>query len=170
MNINDYLKTSKILDDTFPELESTPDSPFTLFNKWLSDAFESGSDEPAVMVLSTVEDHTPDSRVVLLKAVDDSGLYFETAKPRSKVRQLHGNHSVAANFYWTPLGRQVRIQGTAVLTDDFSHVADNLDAPERDLNVYHIIPSRFEFYQAVTAGYKRFEYVLEDSRWLQHTL
>lgn len=169
MNINHYLKTAEILKNPFPEFGEAPDSPFDLFTQWLSHAFDSGVPEPSNMVLSTVDTNTPDSRIVLLKAMDEDGFYIETGKARTKVVQLNNNKNAALNLYWHPHGRQVRIKGKAYLTTDFSHVKDNLDAATRDLNVYHIIPSYFEFYQALNeGGYIRLKYFLKNGEWQHH--
>lgn len=166
MDINHYLKTSKILTGPFPEFGEVPQSPFDLFNRWLSHAFELNVTEPGNMVLGTADENAPDSRIVLLKAIDDKGFYFETGGARTKAKQLNKNTNVALNLYWAPAGRQVRIRGQARLTSDFSHVKDNLDASTRELNVYHIIPSYFEFYQALNeGGYIRLKYTLKDGHW-----
>lgn len=152
----------------FPELEETlHDNPFDRFAEWYMHALENGTKEPNSMVLGTVdEEGAADSRVVLLKAIADNGFYFETGKYREKVKQLAHNTSVVLNIYWREQGRQVRIKGTAELTADFSHVADNLDASVRDLNAYKTIPAEIEFYQALNeGGYARLLYKFTAGTW-----
>lgn len=168
MNINEILKNTKIMTGPFPELDKIDyDNPFSLFADWYVHALENGTAEPNSMVLSTInQKNTPDSRVVLLKAMDDEGLYFESGKSREKVKQLAHSSSVALNFYWREQGRQVRIKGIAELTSDIAHLADNLDAAVRDLNAYKTLPSEIEFYQALNAGgYARLLYKLTDGQW-----
>jgi pyridoxamine 5'-phosphate oxidase len=51
--------------------------------------------------------------MVLLKAVDDRGFVFYTNLGSRKGHQISENPNVALNFYWMPLGKQVRIEGIA---------------------------------------------------------
>lgn len=173
MDLNEILKNTKIMTGPFPEQElSLPENPFQLFEEWYRHAYDSDVKEPNSMVLSTVaQNNTPDSRVVLLKAVDDHSFYFETGKLRSKVAQLDHNSNAALNFYWREQGRQIRVTGTAVIADDISHVSDNLDAAVRDLNAYRFSPLSFEFYQALNAGgYARFLCTMNDRSWTSEWL
>ncbi|MGO1922714.1 MAG: pyridoxamine 5'-phosphate oxidase family protein [Jeotgalicoccus sp.] len=168
MDFNVILKDTAIMTDSFPELDRTEhDNPFSRFADWYMHALENGTAEPNSMVLSTINQYnTPDSRIVLLKAMDDDGLYFETGRFREKVQQLAYNSSIALNFYWREQGRQIRVKGTAELTSDISHVADNLDSAVRDLNAYKTVPSEIEFYQALNeGGYSRLLYKLTDGKW-----
>ncbi|CEA02559.1 Pyridoxine/pyridoxamine 5'-phosphate oxidase [Jeotgalicoccus saudimassiliensis] len=168
MNINEMLKDSKIMTGPFPLPDETVHAnPFDRFTEWYAHAVENDTKEPNSMVLGTIDENgTADSRVVLLKAVDETGFYFETGKARSKVRQLAHNSSTALNIYWREQGRQIRIKGTAIQTADFSHVADNLDASVRDLNAYKTVPSEIEFYQALNeGGYARLLYKFNDGMW-----
>lgn len=168
MDINKILKETKIMTGPFPELDKTEQAdPFSRFADWYLHALENETAEPKSMVLSTVNQHnTADSRVVLLKAMDDEGFYFETGRFGEKVKQLASNSSVALNFYWREQGRQIRIKGTAELTTDISHVADNLDAAVRDLNAYKTVPSEIEFYQTLNeGGYARLLYKVIDGKW-----
>lgn len=168
MNINETLKKTTIMTGPFPELDkSEHDHPFSRFKAWYMHALDNGTAEPNSMVLSTTnQDNTPDSRVVLLKAMDDNGLYFETGRLREKVQQLAHNSSIALNFYWREQGRQIRIKGVAELASDISYVASNLDASVRDLNAYKTVPVEVEFYQTLNeGGYARLLYKLTDGKW-----
>lgn len=168
MDINEVLKDTSIMTGPFPELDiKEHDNPFNRFSEWYMHALDNGTAEPNSMVLSTVnQNNAPDSRVVLLKAMDDEGLYFETGRSREKVQQLAHDSSVALNFYWREQGRQIRVKGAARLTTDISHVVDNLDAAVRDLNAYKTVPSEIEFYQALNeGGYARLLYKLTDGKW-----
>lgn len=168
MEINKILKDTAIMTGPFPELDKTLDvNPLDRFAAWYVHALENGTAEPSSMVLGTVdEDNNPDSRVVLLKAMDNNGFYFETGKAREKVKQLAHHSSVSLNFYWKEAGRQIRIKGTAEAAEDIAHVSDNLDAAVRDLNAYKIVPSEIEFYQALNeGGYARLFYKSINGTW-----
>jgi pyridoxamine 5'-phosphate oxidase len=75
------------------------------------------------MVVSTVgEGAAPSSRLVLCKVADDRGFGFFTNYTSLKGRQLSANPRVSLLFPWHPLGRQVRVEGSA----------EQMDAAESD--------------------------------------
>ncbi|HSV37274.1 MAG TPA: pyridoxamine 5'-phosphate oxidase [Nocardioidaceae bacterium] len=86
--------------------------PLTMFKRWLDDVIASPMHEPNAMVLSTVEDGRPSSRVVLLKGLDD-GFVFYTNYESRKADELAANPRCALLFPWHPVGRQVRVEGVA---------------------------------------------------------
>ena len=68
----------------------------------------------------------PSARIVLLKGVDDRGFVFFTNYQSHKGRELTENPVAALVFLWTPLERQVRIEGsveriTAEESDTYFH-------------------------------------------------
>lgn len=90
------------------------DNPIELFRQWFEEAKQCGLREPTAMCLSTAtQDGAPSSRMVLLKAVDDRGFVFYTNLGSRKADEIETNSKVALNFYWMPLGKQVRIEGNA---------------------------------------------------------
>ena len=90
-----------------------PADPFALFDAWFEAARASGTPEPNAMTLSTVSaEGAPSARVVLLKGVDH-GFVFYTNRESRKGRELDAAGVAALTFWWPPLERQVRIEGTA---------------------------------------------------------
>ena len=88
-------------------------SPIEQWHRWYEDAESAGLPEPHAMVLSTVDtDGSPDSRVVLARGVDDSGITFFGNYHSAKGRQLTGRSGSSAVFPWLALHRQVRVRGT----------------------------------------------------------
>ena len=86
--------------------------PMLQFNRWLSDVLITETDDPTAMLLSTVDEHGyPDSRVVLLKGVEEGAFIFYTNYQSTKAHQINENPHVALNFYWPSMVRQVRIRG-----------------------------------------------------------
>jgi pyridoxamine 5'-phosphate oxidase len=64
------------------------------------------------MALATATpDGAPSLRMVLLKAADERGLLFFSHYTSRKGRELEGNAQAALLFHWSPLGRQVRVEG-----------------------------------------------------------
>ena len=89
-------------------------NPIDLFDLWLKEALEENVVEPTVMVLSSVSDGQPDSRVVLLKELSAEGFVFYTNYLSTKGDQINENPRVALNFFWAEVERQVRVRGVAV--------------------------------------------------------
>lgn len=91
-----------------------PGDPLQLFNEWLDCAAEAKLAEVNAMVLTTVgESGAPSSRMVLCKGIDPLGFVFFTNYGSRKAREIEGHPQVALLFPWHPLGRQVRVEGTA---------------------------------------------------------
>ena len=89
------------------------DDPIAQFQDWFDEALDAEVDEPNAMSLSTVaSDGTPSARIVLLKGVDERGFQFYTNYDSRKGTELDQNPHAALVFWWAPLERQVRIEGT----------------------------------------------------------
>mgnify|MGYP001574465144 CR=1 FL=1 len=99
---------------------SKNENPIDLFTIWFDEAERCGLREPSAMCLSTSSfEGAPSSRMVLLKSVDDRGFVFYTNLDSRKAQEIDANPRVALNFYWMPLGKQVRVEGSAErVTDD----------------------------------------------------
>lgn len=91
-----------------PDLE--PD-PMTMFQRWLEDSIEAPLHEPNAMVLSTVAEGQPSSRMVLLKAADQRGFVFYTNYESRKGEEIDANPRASLLFPWHDLQRQVRVEG-----------------------------------------------------------
>ena len=102
------------------------DSPIEQFNQWFTEVLKTEKNDPTAMLLSTVDEQChPDSRVVLLKGLDEGAFVFYTNYHSTKAQQINKNPYVALNFYWPSLVvRQVRIRGqvkkvSASQSDDY---------------------------------------------------
>ncbi len=94
------------------DINELNDNPLEQFKVWLKEAVAEGFYDPNAMVLSTVAaDGQPQSRIVLLKEIDDKGLIFFTNYLSDKAVQIVGNPLVSLNFWWDKMERQVRICG-----------------------------------------------------------
>ncbi len=88
--------------------------PIVQFRLWFAAAEAAGIPDVNGMTLATVDgDGRPHARVVLLKEVDALGFVFYTNYESDKAEQLAVNPRVALTFWWQPLHRQVRIEGSA---------------------------------------------------------
>ncbi|MDX2345655.1 MAG: pyridoxamine 5'-phosphate oxidase [Legionella sp.] len=91
----------------------TADSPLEQFEHWFADALAEKIPDPTAMVLSTVDARgCPNSRVVLLKGLEDGAFVFYTNYESTKSIELESVPYAALNFYWSSMARQVRIRGS----------------------------------------------------------
>ena len=97
-----------------------PENPMHWAEVWLNEATrQSVQRNPNSMTLATVaEDGQASARVVLCKAfvVDPGYVVFYTNYRSRKITELQSNPKVAATFHWDALGRQIRLEGTAVFS------------------------------------------------------
>jgi pyridoxamine 5'-phosphate oxidase len=88
------------------------DCPIMQFKLWFEEVLQVEKIDPTAMVLSTVDEKGyPDSRVVLLKGLDEGTFIFYTNYQSTKSLQLAKTPYAALNFYWPLMARQVRIRG-----------------------------------------------------------
>ncbi len=112
--------------NTLNESDVDP-NPLKQFEAWYGEALASGVPEADAMTLATATtDGAPDARIVLLKSFDDRGFVFFTNYQSRKAEELAANGRACLLFYWLPLKRQVRIEGTvekvsAAESDDYFH-------------------------------------------------
>jgi pyridoxamine 5'-phosphate oxidase len=87
--------------------------PIEQFQRWFDDARRAEVHEPNAMTLATVDaEGQPAARIVLLKGVDRRGLAFFTNRESRKADHIGANPKAALVFWWGPLERQVRFEGT----------------------------------------------------------
>jgi pyridoxamine 5'-phosphate oxidase len=97
-----------------------PADPMPLLAQWLAHArTHAGQRNPDLMALATATtDGRPSARIVLLKRlVEDPGyVVFYTNYESRKGREIAANPNVAGVLHWDALGRQVRLEGRAVVS------------------------------------------------------
>lgn len=131
-SIKDILRKIPSLKGPLPETDMAllPSNPHAAFQQWLEEALEAGVPEAHAMTLSTVDDDgCPDARVLILKNVDDRGWHFASKSNGPKGGQIKANSDVALTFYWSALGRQIRLRGKATRLSDDECATDFLARP-----------------------------------------
>lgn len=113
--MNQFRNLADIRRD-YGELSLSEDSadadPIAQFKRWFEDVLQHEKTDPTAMVLSTVDDQGhPDSRVVLLKGIEEGNFIFYTNYLSTKAAQIQHEPYVALNFYWAQMARQVRVRG-----------------------------------------------------------
>ena len=90
------------------------------FGRWLDEAgAHPGISEPTAMCLATADKYgQPSARIVLLKGIDARGFVFYTNLESRKSLELGENPKASLCFYWMPLKRQIRINGTVERVSD----------------------------------------------------
>jgi pyridoxamine 5'-phosphate oxidase len=89
-------------------------SPFVQFERWFAEAEASNIQEPNAMVVASVSpEGQPSARVVLLKDFSEQGLVFYTNYHSRKAKEILATEKVSVVFFWSPLERQIRIEGMA---------------------------------------------------------
>ena len=92
--------------------------PLEQFRSWFS-AATAAVEVPEAMALATATPGgAPSMRMVLLKGFDDDGLVFYSHRTSRKGQELDANPQAALLFHWSPLGRQVRVEGSVERVSD----------------------------------------------------
>jgi len=89
-------------------------NPIRQFEKWFSELAAAGvsAQDSISMTLATAGKRgQPSARIVLMKSFDDQGFVFYTNYNSRKGQELAENARACLLFYWSPLWRQVRIEG-----------------------------------------------------------
>jgi pyridoxamine 5'-phosphate oxidase len=86
--------------------------PLEQFRHWFAEAGAVLEVPEAMAVATATPDGAPSVRMVLLKGFDDRGLVFYSHYTSRKGRELEENPHAALLFHWSPLHRQVRIEGS----------------------------------------------------------
>jgi pyridoxamine 5'-phosphate oxidase len=90
----------------------SPNDPIARFRELYEEAKARIPVDPNAMVLATVgADGQPSARVVLMKDFGQDGFVFYTNQESRKGMDLSKNPRAALLFYWSPLQKQVRIEG-----------------------------------------------------------
>lgn len=85
--------------------------PLEQFRSWFAEAVDTVTVPEAMALATATPDAAPSVRMVLLKAADERGLVFYSHHTSRKGRELEANPQAALLFHWSPLGRQVRVEG-----------------------------------------------------------
>jgi pyridoxamine 5'-phosphate oxidase len=85
--------------------------PLRQFAAWFTQATDAVDQPEAVVLATATPAGAPSARMVLLKGFDQRGFVFYTNYFSRKGQEIAGNPRAAMLFHWTPLGRQVRIEG-----------------------------------------------------------
>ncbi|XP_036428678.1 pyridoxine-5'-phosphate oxidase [Colossoma macropomum] len=114
MDLSDMRKKYKGDDECFEENQLVSLDPIKQFGEWFDQATKCPEiGEPNAMCIATAtKDGRPSARMVLLKGFSNEGFRFFSNYESRKGKELEGNPHACLVFYWEPLNKQVRIEGT----------------------------------------------------------
>lgn len=131
--------------------------PLISFQEWYEAALKVEQNAPAMSVSTyDYERHRPMARVLLFKGMKNSCLTFYTNYLSHKSKDLEKNPEVCLNFYWHVLGRQVRVQGTAVKMTAADSEA-YFHSRDRDSQIASYVSTQSSFIEDKDALMKKFE-------------
>ncbi|KFF60070.1 pyridoxamine 5'-phosphate oxidase [Cryobacterium sp. MLB-32] len=129
--------------------------PTVLFREWLDGALAAGVPQPHAFSLATgTATGEVSSRMLILKDIDGADWHFASSRLSRKGRELSANPHAAMNFYWSALGRQVRVCGVVRELSAEASAADWDARPATDgsanpaWQLYALRPTEVEFWQA----------------------
>ncbi len=94
--------------------------PITQFGQWYKQAVKAHIPFYEAMTLSTADSTgKPSGRMVLLKSFDQHGFVFFSNENSRKGKELLNNNFASLTFFWSKLGKQVRIEGTVETISEF---------------------------------------------------
>ncbi|KIC34858.1 pyridoxamine 5'-phosphate oxidase [Leisingera sp. ANG-S5] len=94
------------------------DDPFAIARTWLGEAERSEPNDPNAIALATVDaTGLPNSRMVLLKEIEDGAFVFYTNYESAKAQELDHAGKAAFVMHWKSLRRQIRVRGTITRED-----------------------------------------------------
>ncbi|XP_062993784.1 pyridoxine-5'-phosphate oxidase [Elgaria multicarinata webbii] len=101
-------------EEAFEEKQLASLDPIKQFSVWFEEAMKCPSiGEVNAMCLATcTKDGRPSARMLLLKEFSQEGFCFFTNHESRKGWELNSNPFASMVFYWEPLSRQVRIEGS----------------------------------------------------------
>ncbi|MCP5039140.1 MAG: pyridoxamine 5'-phosphate oxidase [Rhodobacteraceae bacterium] len=88
------------------------DDPFIIARTWLDEAGKVEPNDPNAMAVATVDaGGMPNSRMVLLKGIEDDAFVFYTNYGSAKAGELDASGKAAFVMHWKSLRRQIRVRG-----------------------------------------------------------
>ncbi|XP_029312228.1 pyridoxine-5'-phosphate oxidase [Cottoperca gobio] len=114
MDLSDMRKKYKGDEDCFEESQLVSLDPIKQFGNWFDQATKCPEigEANAMCIATATKDGRPSARMVLLKGYSNDGFRFFSNYESRKGSELESNPYACLVFYWEPLNRQIRIEGT----------------------------------------------------------
>ncbi|KAF6727206.1 Pyridoxine-5'-phosphate oxidase [Oryzias melastigma] len=114
MDLSNMRKKYRGDEECFEESQLVSFDPIKQFGNWFDEATKCPEiGEPNAMCIATANrDGRPSARMVLLKGYSNEGFRFFSNYESRKGTELESNPYACLVFYWEPLNRQIRIEGS----------------------------------------------------------
>ncbi|XP_066522177.1 pyridoxine-5'-phosphate oxidase [Hoplias malabaricus] len=114
MDLSNMRKKYKCDEECFEEDQLASLDPIKQFGVWFDQATKCPEilEANAMCIATATKDGKPSARMVLLKGYCDEGFRFFSNYESRKGKELESNPHACLVFYWEPLNRQIRIEGT----------------------------------------------------------
>lgn len=92
--------------------------PMSLTRRWVDEARETEINDPDAVALATVDAQgMPNTRVVLMRQIEDNAFVFYTNHDSVKGIEMDGAGKAAFVYHWKSLRRQIRVRGLVTRED-----------------------------------------------------
>ncbi|KAL4659890.1 pyridoxine-5'-phosphate oxidase [Arapaima gigas] len=114
MDLSNMRKTYRADNECFVEDQLVSLDPIKQFADWFDQATKCPDigEANAMCIATCTKEGMPSARMVLLKGFSQEGFRFFTNYESRKGVELENNPLACLLFYWEPLNKQVRIEGT----------------------------------------------------------
>ncbi|XP_017292023.1 pyridoxine-5'-phosphate oxidase isoform X1 [Kryptolebias marmoratus] len=114
MDLSNMRKKYKADEECFEESQLVSLDPIQQFGNWFDEATKCPEigEANAMCIATATRDGRPSARMVLLKGYSNEGFRFFTNYESRKGVELDSNPHACLVFYWEPLNRQIRIEGS----------------------------------------------------------
>ena len=163
-----YNCVSEVMTDS--EVQSTS-NPYTLFSEWYDIACKTADVQEANAMgrFTATPNGQPSSRAIRMNSFSAQGLKFYSNYESRKGKVLSENPNACVLFYWPPLHRQVRIEGTVSRLSEESIEDSIKNNPHySQMGAYLLELNYFEFYHHVNLSeepHKTHFKKLDDGTW-----
>lgn len=133
------------------------DDPLVHFDDWYNEADKIANFDANAVALATVgRNGQPSVRMILFKGLVKGGFSFYTNYDSRKGREIALNNRGALLFYWQPLNRQIRIEGSLFKMPRqlskkyfasrplFSQLSSVISQQSREISSYRDLQTQFE--------------------------
>ncbi|XP_061565346.1 pyridoxine-5'-phosphate oxidase [Cololabis saira] len=114
MDLSNMRKKYKGDEECFEESQLVSLDPIKQFGNWFDEATKCPEvgEANAMCIATASKDGRPSARMVLLKGYSNEGFRFFTNYESRKGSELESNPHACLVFYWEPLNKQIRIEGS----------------------------------------------------------
>ncbi|XP_043959024.1 pyridoxine-5'-phosphate oxidase [Gambusia affinis] len=114
MDLSNMRKKYRGVEECFEESQLGSLDPIKEFGNWFDEATKCPEvgEANAMCIATASKDGRPSARMVLLKGYSHEGFRFFTNYESRKGNELESNPYACLVFYWEPLNRQIRIEGS----------------------------------------------------------